>query len=105
ASPSAHWFKSLRLLQRILTTALADHGKDVRPFIDGPVVHACDLEIVRAEFDRQYVTTEGTPRKKADARRKAFQRAVASAQGQNLIMVREIDTTQFVWLAKPEGKT
>jgi hypothetical protein len=48
------WSKSLRLLQRILITVLTDTGKDIRPFADGPMVRACDLETVRAEFERQY---------------------------------------------------
>jgi hypothetical protein len=37
-SPSdQRWSRSLRLLRRILMTMLADNGKDVRPFADGPM--------------------------------------------------------------------
>src|SRR5262249_20155411 len=36
----AAWSQSLQLLRRILMTTLADTGKDVRPFGDGPTVRA-----------------------------------------------------------------
>jgi hypothetical protein len=94
------WAKSLQLLRRILMTMLADHGTTTAPFADGPVVRAVDLELVRAEFCRQYVA-EGTPRQKTDARRHAFNRAVKSAQAKALIAMREVDGTQLVWLTRP----
>jgi hypothetical protein len=103
APPSdRHWGKSLRLLRRILMALLTDNGKDIRPFADGPMVRACDLEIVRAEFNKQYVA-EGSAEQKADTRRKAFQRAVAAAVDKDLIATREMTGLQFVWLAKPES--
>src|SRR5262249_21215126 len=43
ADPNRGWAKSLRLLQRILMTTLADNGKDIRPFANGLTVRACDL--------------------------------------------------------------
>ena len=73
----------------------------MQPFLDGPIVRACNVELVRAEFYRQY-PAEGGPREKAETRRKAFQRALKSAQDNALVMLREIDGTQFVWLAKNE---
>jgi hypothetical protein len=82
--------------------ALAD-GKDMQPFPDGPVVRACDLEVVRAEFSKQY-PANGNARQKADARRKAFQRAVEDAQGRGLVGLREVEGVQFVWLARPGGR-
>ena len=105
AAPAAsdrHWGKSLRLLRRILMALLADDGKEVRPFLDGPLVRACDLELVRGEFNKQYVA-EGNDRQKADARRKAFQRAITGAQDLGLVAVREIGGVQLIWLARPEG--
>jgi hypothetical protein len=95
------WPKSLQLLRRILMTLLADAGQDMQPFLDGPVVRACDVELVRAEFHRQYAA-EGGPREKAETRRKAFQRALKSAQDNAVVMLREVDGTQLVWLAKNE---
>ena len=62
--PSKGWPKSLRLLRRILMTLLVD-GRDIQPFLDGPIVRACDVELVRTEFYRQY-PAEGDPRKKAE---------------------------------------
>src|SRR5262249_11482388 len=96
------WPRSLRLLRQILMATLAD-GKDIQPFPNGPVVRACDLEVVRAEFSKQY-PANGNARQKADARRKAFQRAVEDAQGRALVGVREVEGVQFVWLARPEGR-
>ena len=74
----------------------------MRPFLDGPLVRACDLELVRDEFNKQYVA-EGNDRQKADARRQAFQRAVTGAQDQGLVAVREIGGIQLIWLARPEA--
>jgi AAA domain/Toprim-like len=96
------WSRSLRLLRQVLMAALAD-GKDMQPFPDGPVVRACDLEVVRAEFSKQY-PANGNARQKADARRKAFQRAVEDAQGRGLVGLREVEGVQFVWLARPGGR-
>jgi hypothetical protein len=93
-SSAKGWTKSLQLLRRILMTLLVD-GKDITPFLDGPIVRACDVELVRAEFCKQYPA-------EPEARRKAFQRALKNAQNSTLIMLREIDGTQFVWLAKNE---
>ena len=96
------WSRSLRLLRQVLMAALAD-GKDMQPFLDGPVVRACELDVVRAEFSKQY-PANGNARQKADARRKAFQRAVEDAQGRGLVGVREVEGVQFVWLARPGGQ-
>ncbi len=83
-------------------TILADHGHDHQPFADGPIVRACDVELVRQEFNRRY-PAEGTDRQKFDARRKAFKRAILEAQSAGLLQMREIDGVQFVWLVKPEA--
>jgi hypothetical protein len=99
-STAKSWSKSLQLLRRILMTLLID-GKNMTPFLDGPIVRACDVELVRTEFYRQY-PAEGDACKKAETRRKAFGRVLKSAQDSSLIMLREIDGTQFVWLAKNE---
>jgi hypothetical protein len=95
------WSKSLRLLRQVLMTLLADHGRNCRPHADGPTVRACDLELVRREFCRQYAA-EGDEKQKARARIQAFYRAVKSAQGQSLIATRDVDGVQVVWLTKPE---
>jgi hypothetical protein len=43
----ADWSKSLRLLRQVLMTVMADHGVDATPFLDGPVVRAVDVKLVR----------------------------------------------------------
>jgi Bifunctional DNA primase/polymerase, N-terminal/AAA domain len=101
ATADAGWPKSVRLLQRILMTVLVD-GQDIQPFPDGPTVRACDLEVVRHEFYKQH-PAEGPEKKKAETRRKAFNRAVDDAQARGLIATREIDNVQLVWLATPQG--
>jgi hypothetical protein len=66
-------------------------------------VRAVDLKLIRAEFYKQY-PAEGDDNQKTEARRKAFNRTVKDAQAKSLIMVREIDGAQLVWLvAKTEG--
>jgi AAA domain len=103
APPSdAAWSKSLRLLRRILMAMLAEVGKDVQPFGDGPTVRACDLELIRTEFNKQFVA-DGTLQQKAATRRQAFRRAVHTARDKNLIALREVGGVVLVWLAKPEG--
>jgi hypothetical protein len=92
------WSKSLQLLRRILMTMLADAGTELKPFADGPVVCAVDRELVRAEFYKQY-SADGDQKKKTATRCKAFNRAIETAQAKLLIMVREIDGVQFIWLA------
>jgi hypothetical protein len=92
------WSKSLRLLRQVLMNMLADAGKDLRPFSDGPMVRAVDQEIVRAEFYKSY-PADGDAKAKQNARRQAFGRALKDAQAKGLIGVREIETVTYVWLA------
>jgi hypothetical protein len=102
APDASGWCPSLQLLRRILMSMLADAGIEVMPFADGPVVRAVDRELIRAEFYKQY-PADGDEKQKAEARRRAFSRAIKDAQAKSLIMVREIGGTQLVWLvAKAE---
>jgi AAA domain/Bifunctional DNA primase/polymerase, N-terminal len=98
----ARWTPSMQILRRVLVTILADFGQMVRPFLDGPEVCACDLELVRAEFYRQY-PADGSEQQKADARRKAFGRSVKDAIARGLVMSRQVDGVQFIWLAMQGG--
>ena len=92
-----HWSRSLRLLRQALMNVLVDHGREQRPFADGPLVRAVDIEIVRQEFYRSY-PAEGDAAAKQAIRQKAFRRAVIAAQEQNLVGVREVDSLTLVWL-------
>ena len=99
------WSKSLRLLRQALMNVLVDHGREQRPFADGPLVRAVDLEIVRQEFYRSY-PAEGDAAARQAIRQKAFRRAVIAAQEQNLVGVREVDGLTLVWVINPqEGET
>jgi hypothetical protein len=102
AKSGSPWPKSLQLFRRVLVTVIADHGRDRQPFSDGPVVRACDLEIVRREFYRQYVA-DGDSKQKSGARRKAFRRAVVRAQELSLIATRGLDDMQLIWLTQGEA--
>lgn len=102
AQGDTRWTPSMRMLKRVLVSSL-EGGQDIRPFADGPQVRACDLELVRAEFYKQYAA-DGTDKQKADARRKGFNRSLKQAAGRELVVTREIGGTQFIWLAK-QGDT
>ena len=90
--------QAAELFLRILADSIITHGSDQRPFPDGPTVRAVDLEIVRAEFLRQHAADSD------DGKAKAFRRAVASAQADNLIASRKANATQWVWTARTDGQ-
>jgi hypothetical protein len=90
------WKRSL--LRRILMALLADVGTDIVPFADGPKVRAIRSEIVRAEFYKQYATTDTDPKKRQETRSKAYRRAIRPAQERELIAVRELDGIEWLWL-------
>jgi hypothetical protein len=96
------WTPSMQLLRRVLMTVLPDCGRKVWPFPDSAEVCACDLEVVRAEFYRQY-PADGTAQQKAEARRKAFGRSVKEAIARGVVGSREMDGIQLIWLATLEG--
>ena len=98
-SPGDGWTKSLRLLRRTMMNVLVEQGSEQRPFSDGPIVRAVDLEIVRAEFYRSY-PAEGDDKTKRATGQKPFRRAIDNAQTNNLIGVREVGTVTLVWLSR-----
>jgi hypothetical protein len=102
AQADARWTPSMQLLRRVLMTVLVGTGQDVRPFLDGPLVRACDIELVRTEFYRQY-PADGTEQQKTDARRKAFGRSVRDSIARGVVASRQVDGVQFIWLATQGG--
>ena len=102
AQADARWTPSMQVLRRVLMTTLVDCGQNVRPFLDGPEVRACDLELVRSEFYRQW-PADGTEQQKTDARRKAFNRSVKDLIARGVTVSRQVDGVQFIWLATQEG--
>lgn len=95
------WSKSLRLLQRALMAVLADQGTEQRPFVDGPLVRAVDIEIVRAEFYKSYLA-DGDAKQQQETRRKAFNRAIRDAQACSVIGNRVLGGISLIWLASRE---
>jgi hypothetical protein len=60
-----------------------------------------DRELIRVEFYKQY-PADGDAKEKAVARRQAFNRTIKDAQNKSLVMVREINGTDLLWLTKKE---
>ena len=98
AEADARWTPSMQVLRRVLMTTLVDCGQNVRPFLDGPQVRACDIELVRTEFYRQW-PADGTEQQKADARRKAFNRSIKDSIARGVVASRQVDGVQLIWLA------
>jgi hypothetical protein len=96
------WSKSLRLLRQVIMTVMVDHGRETRPFHDGPSVRAVDVEIARQEFYRSYLAEGDTEAKKQTSRRQAFHRATTAARNKDLITTRTVDGAELIWLTKPE---
>ena len=94
--------KSLRLLRKCLAAVMADKGEEFFPSPDQPPTQAVDLEVMRPEFYKSYVV-DGTEKQKADARQKAFRRAIQDAQDRGLIGVRVVDDRTLVWDMTPDG--
>lgn len=93
------WPTSLRVFQAALQLALIEHGQDNRPFgNDGPELRTVLSSHVRAEFMSSYATDGETEANRAEARKKAFQRAVKTAQGNGLIAAREITGNEHFWM-------
>jgi hypothetical protein len=88
------WSPSLRLLRKILMTLLATAGEQIQPYADGPTVLAVKAQLVRSEFLKQHSADQD------DTKRKAFDRAISRAQGNDLIGVREVSGTKWLWLLK-----
>jgi hypothetical protein len=94
--------KSLRHLHKTMTNVIADCGSEQQPYADGPIVRAVDLELVRAEFYKSYPAT-GDDAAKKEARKKAFSRATTDADDKDLIGIRDLGATTFIWFAQAGG--
>jgi AAA domain len=94
------WTKTLAPLRKALMRVLAEQGQIARPGeADGPTVRAVDRESLRVEFFK-WAIVDSTPENEADAKRKAFTRALTAAAGCGLIGVYE----QLVWPILPEDE-
>jgi len=98
-----NWGKSkgVRLLRQIIMSMLVDQGVSLTPWSDGPTVRALKLEAVKAEFIKAYYTDGETEAAKKRAKRVAFERAIraaASADARGVIVTREVNGIEYVWL-------
>lgn len=82
---------SLKLLMAAFTAALADHGEDVRPFRDGPIVRAVARDHIRDAFIERHPTDD------AESRSRAFRRALASTVERRELISAEVDRRPFIW--------
>src|SRR6516165_3598483 len=108
APPNDPWQQSKRQdqrtaalrLKRVLMSLLAEAGVDQSLSPNGPMVRMVDQEIIRAEF---YIQTpaDGTPEQKGNLRRQKFLRALAWAEENGLIGVKEVNNVVYLWLAQP----
>lgn len=89
------WPKSLKILRAALTDAMAGHGVSSKPFPDGPELRTVTMQAVRDEFIAAYAG-------EAEAKRKAFTRAVKTAREAGLICSREIGGIDHLWLPNPD---
>lgn len=104
AAVKERWPTSLKVLRASILTTLVDHGRMVRPYgIEGPEVRAVAQDAVRKEFAACYPTDGETEAQRAEAKKKAFGRAVKSAQGKGLIQSRDLGGIDHLWLTKAEG--
>ena len=83
---------SLRLLIDAVRSALLDHGREVRPWHDGPTIKAVKLDLAREDYVRRHGAD--TP----DSRTRAFRRALSAAIDRQVVMTAEVDGVTQVWL-------
>jgi hypothetical protein len=103
------WPRSLRVFKAALLETIIVHGNDERPFgSEGPTIRAAPLQIVRAEFVKSYPATgSDNPSKQADAKRRAFDRAVRDAAERQLAVTREVRGVDYIWatIDEPTDRT
>lgn len=71
--------RALIAFKDAMSDALIESGSDQAIFEDGPILRAVPRLEVRKEFDRRYTTDSGDTKKRDDAMRKAFDRALDQA--------------------------
>jgi hypothetical protein len=93
------WPKSTKILKAALVEALNSEGVERDPFGDGKMrTKTVAASSVRAEFMKRYPADDNH----ADAKRKAFGRAIKTALDRDLIGSREIAGMDHLWLAVVE---
>jgi hypothetical protein len=91
------WPVSANLL-RAAIDAVADRGKSVQPFPDGPPVIGIPKAAVREEFYKSHTADHEDPKHRQTAKRMAWNRALEAARKANVIGNREIAGEDVLWL-------
>ena len=91
--------QAMLLLKRVMMARLAEAGA-MLPL--DPPVRGIDREIVRGEFYAQ-TPVDGTEAQKQQTRRKRFNRALERACEKQLVGIREIGTTTYLWLQRQQA--
>jgi hypothetical protein len=89
-----------RTFRDAFAEALLTAGQLVRVRGDGPAVKAVSVEIVRQEFYARWATGETDAKKRGNAQRQAFRRALHSLKGRFAVCVQ--DGTE--WIFDPNTK-
>ena len=89
-------------LKRVLETLLAEQGIEQPIPPDGPTVRMIDEKLARKAFYSCTPATEGTAKQKADRQRAQFDTALARAEEERLIGIRQIGEATWLWLSRPE---
>ena len=96
------WPTSLKVFKEALLTAITDHGSRAWPHgADQGEVRAVALQIVRGGFCAIYPADGDDDAKRAEAKRKAFKRAVETCLGRGLIGSVALGGVDHLWL-KPD---
>ncbi|MGC5779832.1 ATP-binding protein [Methylobacterium sp. NFXW15] len=93
------WPTSLKVFREALLSSLADHGIRAWPYgADQGEVRAVPLQTVRASFNDIYPADGDDDAKRAEAKRKAFKRAVDTCLGRSLIGSVALSGIDHLWL-------
>jgi hypothetical protein len=87
--------KVVRTFRDAFAEAIDTDGNTIQVRGDGPKVRAVDVQKVRAEFERRYVTGEADAKKRAAASSKAFRRTMRELPPQFATETRE--TGELIW--------
>jgi hypothetical protein len=83
---------SANLLMACVSEALGAHGRNIRPFVDGPAVRGVSAERVRQVFYDRLAD------KDASTKRSAFHRGVNGSVQRQDLFAKEIDGERILWL-------
>ena len=99
AASKEHWPTSSKVFRQALLTSLAEQGIRAWPFgNEAAEVRAVPLQVVRTAFFAIYPADGDDEAKRAEAKRKAFKRAVETCLGRSLIGSVAPNGVDHLWL-------